>query len=214
MNKVIVIVTVVLSVVFFSGCATSRDAYQREYARLSALPLATPVISPNRNVANCARLSCDLFNEVHSLMKAYVAKTETCREYTGFMNDVQYYVDEQKMSNQEACRKVADEVIAADANRPNDQKLWPKIQRGIVSVNELDPKKQLATIALLVVRNTKIAQSVSNLPKSFQHEDFMGQANRGVECAVISKQLAESLECLTFLGDQYSRVLELEAYAR
>jgi hypothetical protein len=214
MNKLVAVSAVALSVGLVAGCATTRDAYQKEFERLSSLQPAAPVASPNRDVANCAQMSCDLFNEAHSLMKAYVAKTEANLEYTGFMNDVQYYVDEEKMDAKAACKKVADDVIAADAQRPDDQKLWPKIQKGIAAANSLDPKKQLAQIAILVARNTEIVKSVSNLPNSFQNEDFMGKAQRGVECANISKQLSETLECLTFLGDQYSRVLELEAYAR
>ena len=148
------------------------------------------------------------------MMKAYVAKVESCREYTGFMNDIRYYVEEEKLSNKEACRKVCDAVIAADANRAGGQKIWPKIQKGIVAANELDPKKQLAKIALLVARNTEIAKSVADLPNAFKNEDFMGKAKRGAECAAISTQLAETLECLVYLGDQYSRVVELETFSR
>lgn len=214
MNKLTALSAGALVAVVVSGCATVRDAYQKEFERLSALPPAAPVMSPNRDIANCARFSCDLFNEVHPLMKAYVAKTETSLEYAGFMNDVQYYVDEEKMSNEDACKKVAEEVIAADANRPDDQKLWPKIQKGIFAARELDPKAQLVKIGLLVVRNTEIVQSVQKLPDTFKNEDMMGKAKRGAECAAISAQLAESLECLHFLGDQYTRVLALEAYAR
>ena len=214
MNKLVAVSALALSVSLVVGCATTRDAYQKEFERLSSLPPAAPVMSPNPDVANCAKFSCDLFNEVQPLMKAYVAKTEASLEYTGFMNDVQYYVDEEKMDAKAACKKVADDVIAADANRPDDQKLWPKIQKGIEAANSLDPKKQLAQIAILVARNAEIVKSVSNLPNSFQNEDMMGKAKRASECKDISAQLAESLECLTFLGDQYSRVLELEAYAR
>lgn len=202
-----------------SGCFTTssedqRAAYQKEFERLAKLPPAQMVASPNPSVASCAKLSCDLFNEVHPMMKAYVAKVETNREYTGFMNDIQYYVKEEKMSNQAACKKVKDDVIAADANRPADQKLWPKIQRGIAAANELDPKKQLAQIAILAARNAAIGKTAKDLPKSFSNEDYMGKVKRGNECSAISKQLAESAECLAYLGDQYSRVIELENSAR
>jgi len=202
-----------------AGCFTTspeerRAAYQKEFERLSNLPPAVAVASPNKAITKCAKLSCDLFNEVQPLMKAYVAKVESNREYTGFMNDVQYYVKEEKLSNQEACKKVKDDVVAADANRPDDQKVWPKIKRGIAAANELDPKKQLAQIAILVARNADIQKEVSDLPKSFSNEDFAGKMKRGDECSAISKQLAESAECLVYLGDQYSRVVELESYAR
>ena len=202
-----------------AGCFTTspeerREAFQKEFERLSNLPPAVMVASPNKDVANCAKLSCDLFNEIHPLMKAYAAKVESNREYTGFMNDIQYYVKEEKLSNQEACKKVKDAVVAADAERPADQKVWPKVQRGIAAANELDPKKQLVQIATLVARNAEIEKSVSDLPKSFSNEDFASKVKRGDECSAISKQLAESAECLVYLGDQYSRVIELENYAR
>ncbi len=202
-----------------SGCFTTspeerRAAYQKEFERLSNLPPAVAVASPNQSIAACAKLSCDLFNEVQPMMKAYVAKVESNREYTGFMNDIQYYVKEEKMSDKEACKKVTDDIVAADANRPDDQKVWPKVKRGIAAANELEPKKQLAQIAVLVARQADIQKKVSDLPKSYSNEDFAGKIKRGEECSAISKQLAESVECLAYLGDQYSRVVELENYAR
>lgn len=219
MKKISIVASAVALVAVMSGCVSmspeeQREAYAKEFNRLSSLPPAERVHSPNREISRCAMLSCDLFNEVHPLMKAYVAAVESSREYTGFMDDIRYYVDEKKMSNQEACKKVYNDVVAADANLPADQKMWPKIQKGILAANELDPKKQLAKIALLVARNAEIVKSVSNLPNAFKNEDMMGKINRGAECTAISNQLAESLECLTFLGDQYSRVIELEAFAK
>ena len=91
-------------------------------------------------------------------------------------------------------------------------------KNGILSIgvvaNCFERKKQLAKIALLVARNTEIAKSVADLPNAFKNEDFMGKAKRGAECAAISTQLAETLECLVYLGDQYSRVVELETFSR
>lgn len=219
MNKMTALFAGALSAAVMMGCTTmtpeeQRAAYEEEYARLASLPPARPVMSPNRDIANCARLSCDLFNEVHPLMKAYVASVENCREYTGFMNDVRYVKDTEGLSEAEATKKVAAEVIAADANRPDDQKLWPKIATGIRAANELDPKAQLAKIALLVARNTEIVQSVQKLPDAFKGEDFKGMMQRGSECAAISAQLADTLACLVFLGDQYARVIEADSYTR
>jgi len=216
MNKcaIVGIVSVILSVVIFTGCATSRDAIQKEYARLAALPPGVMVVSPNLEVANVAKASCDTFSVVQPMMKAYVDKTESNREYTGFMNDIAYYVKEEKMTEQAACKKVHDDVIAADAKRPADQKLWPKIAKGIAAANELDPKVQLTKIAALTARNLEIRDSVKNLPTSFQSEDFMGKAQRVKECSAISAQVMDSAECLVFLGEQYRRVIELETYVR
>ena len=216
MNKVMMIAGAIALIGVMTGCLTMspeerREAYAKEYERLAALPPAEVVQSPNKAISDCAKLSCDLFNEVQPLMKAYATAVENRREYTGFMNDVRYYVEEEGMSNKDACKKVHDAVIAADAKLPADQKVWPKIQKGIVAANQLDPKKQLANIALLVARNAEIVKSAKKLSSALQDKDFMG---RYAECTAISKQLAQALECLVFLGDQYSRVVELENYAR
>jgi len=224
MKKVMMVVGAIVLTTLITGCSLleptklspeeQRAKYQEEFTQFAALPPAKRVASPNPAIADCAKLSCDLFNEMHPMMKAYVAKVETSREYTGFMNDVRYYVEEEKMSNKDACKKVYDAVIAADANRPDGEKLWPKIHKGIVAANELDPKKQLAQIAVLVARNGNIAKSVKDLPKAFKEKDPMGKAKRAAECAAIAKQLADVLRCLNYLGDQYSRVVELDNYAR
>ncbi|MGN0832194.1 MAG: hypothetical protein ACI4RD_00930 [Kiritimatiellia bacterium] len=219
MNALKVVSEAAIGAVLLSGCSTMtmeerRAEYAKEYAALAALPPAQRIVSPNRAVDDCARLSHDLFNTVQPLMKAYVSSVENSYEYAGFMNDVRYYVEEEKLSVQAACRKVVDAVVAADANRPADQKVWPKIQKGIVAANALEPKKMLVRIGVLIARNAEITRSVSRLPGAFKHEDMMAKVRRGVECSAISAQLARSLECLVYLSDTYTRVLELEAYAR
>ena len=212
MKKLTMVAGAMLAGVIFTGCATSRDSWQKEYARLASLPPGQMVVSPDPNVAGIAQASCDVFTEVQSVMKAYVDKTESNREYTGFMNDVAYYVKEEKLSAEEACKKVYDAVIAADKNRPNEQ-VWPKIEKGIAAANELDPKKQLAQLALLTARNLKVVENVQNLKDSFQG-DFVTIAQRSRESAAILVQTKDSAECLVFLGDQFRRVLVLKNYAR
>jgi len=215
-DKVFAIAAVAVT---FAGCTTmtpeeQRAAYQEEFSRLAALPPAEKVVSPNSAIDSCAKLSCDLFNEVQPMMKAYVSQVENFREYTAFMNEIKYCVEEEKLSEDAACKKVADAVTAADANRPADQKVWPKIKAGIDAANALEPKKQLAQLATLVARNTQIVSSVNNLPQAFASEDFMGKAKRASECAAISKQSGETLKCLNYLMDQYNRVSELDEYVR
>ena len=225
MKKVMMVVGAIAFTTLMTGCSMlapaklspeeQRAKYQEEFTQFAALPPAKMVASPNRAIADCAKLSCDLFNEMHPMMKAYVAKVEASREYTAFMNEVRYCVEEEKLSNQDACKKVYDAVIAADANRPDGEKLWPKIHQGIVAANELDPKKQLAQIAVLVARNSNITKSAKDLPKAFSKEkDFRVKAQRASECAAITKQLVDVLRCLNYLGDQYSRVMEIENYSK
>ena len=219
MSKLTIGMAIVSIGTIVAGCLTMspeerRAAYQEEFERLASLPVAQQVSSPNKDVSGCAMLSCGLFNEVQPLMKAYVAKVESSREYTGFMNDIRYYAEEEKLSNADACKKVMDAVLAADAARPDDQKIWPKIKKGIDAANELDPKKQLIQIAALTVKNQEVSKKVETLPESYAQEDFTGKMARGKECSAISKQLADVTECLVFLGDQYARVVELENCSR
>lgn len=213
MKKLTMIAGAMLAGVILTGCATSRDSWQKEYARLASLPPGQMVVSPDPNVAGIAQASCDVFTEVQSVMKAYVDKTESSRAYMGFMNDVAYYVKEEKLSNEEACKKVYDAVIAADANRPADQQVWPQVAKGIAAANELDPKKQLAQLALLTARNLKVVEDVQNLKDSFQG-DFVTIAQRSREGTAILVQTKDSAECLVFMGDQFRRVLVLKNYAR
>ena len=141
-----------------TGCASMRNAWHQledeyeamelrqaqklreEFERLSALPPATPVPSPHRDVANSARLGCDLFNDAHSYMKAYVAMSETSLLYQGYLNDAKACAEEEKISMQEAYKKIAAEVVAADAKRPDDQKIWPLIEKSIAAANVLSTK--------------------------------------------------------------------------
>lgn len=219
-KKATMIAGALLASVIFTGCATGRDSgqpdrdfWRKEYARLAALPPGRMVVSSDPHIAGIARTSCDVFTEVQSIMKAYVDKTESSREYTGFMNDVAYYVKEEKLSNADACKKVHDAVVAADANRPADQQVWPKIAKGIAAANELEPAKQLARLALLTVRNQTVARDVKKLKHSFKG-DFMTVACRTLEIVAICDQTMDSVECLVFLGEQFRRVLVLENYAR
>lgn len=219
MNRLKIGIAIISIGTIVAGCLTMspeerRAAYQEEFERLASLPVAQQVASPNKDVSGCAMLSCGLFNEVQPLMKAYVAKVESSREYMGFMNDIRYCVEEEKLSNADACKKVMDAVLAADASRPDDQKVWPKIKKGIDAVNELDPKKQLIQIAALTVKNQEAGKKAEMLPGSYAKEDITGKIARGRECSAISKQLADVTECLVFLGDQYSRVVELDNFSR
>ncbi len=225
MKKVMIRVGAIAFTALMTGCSMlepaklspeeQRAKYQEEFTQFAALPPAKMVASPDPDITKCARLTCDLFNEMHPLMKAYVAKVESSREYTAFMNEVRYCVEEEKLSNQDACKKVYDAVIAADANRPDGEKLWPKIHQGIIAANELDPKKQTAQILVLIARNKDVVKSAQELPKKFSKEkDFRIKAQRASECAAVLKQAMDCLVCLNYLSDQYSRVVELENYAR
>lgn len=257
--KLMVISVVLLAGMMFTGCSTVkqwsadvqdwysakqlewREARQKELKQLAALPPAQMVVvSPKPDITNCAitnaicaKLSCDLFNMAQPKMKAYIAFAETSREYTGFVNDIQYYMEEEKLPVQEACKKVADAVKAADAKRPDDQKIWPKIVKGVNAARTLGTENQLAPIMELSSRRLGVSamlgknlKRMDKLQKKFKDakkkkeidENTYRQCigvimSRRAECAAINNQLNLTSRCISFMRDQYSRMKDLEKYA-
>ena len=200
---------------FIAGCATvSREDIAKEYERVAALPPAKRILSPNKQVDDVARLSFDLYNYCHPLLKNYVAATTNHRQYTGFMNDVQFVMKNEGLSEADAMAKVCALVQEEDKARPDAEKVWPRIVKGWAAANALDPAKQLAEIARLVIRNQEIVKSAKELPNSFKNEDFMGKAKRASEVSLITAQLAQTAEMLAFLGEQYRRVQKLKTYQK
>ncbi len=205
-------VTVVGVVV--AGCASTRDAVQKEYARVIALPPAERVLSPNKTVDDVCRASFDLYNSSHKLLREYVAATENHREFTGFMNNVQCLMQDEGLGEKEAMAKVCALVQEEDKARPDAEKVWPRIAEGWAAANALDPAKKLAEIARLAIRNQEIGKSAKKLPDSFANEDYLGKAKRGAEVAKSTEQLAQAAEMLAFLGEQYRRVQMLKFYQK
>jgi len=197
-----------------AGCATTREAVQEEYERLTSLPAAEQVVSPNKQVNDVGRASSDLYNVCHAKLKNYVAATENHREFTGFMNDVQIVIKDEGLSEEDAMAKVCALVQEEDKARPDAEKVWPRIMQGWAAANALDPAKQLAEIASLVLRNQEIVNSANNLPNSFANEDLMSKAQRGVEVAKIGEQAVETAEMIGFLGEQFRRVQKLKTYQK
>ena len=197
-----------------TGCASTRDAVQKEYERLTSLPSAEQVVSPNKQVNDVGRASSDLYNVCHAKLKNYVAATENHREYTGFMNDVQTVIKDEGLSEEAAMAKVCALVQEEDKERPDAEKVWPRIMQGWAAANALEPAKQLTEIANLVVRNKEIVNSANNLPKSFANEDYQSKAKRAVEAAKIGSQAAQTTEMLLFLGEQFRRVQMLKNYRK
>ena len=196
------------------GCASTREAVQKEYERLTSLPAAEQVVSPNKQVNDVGRASSDLYNVCHAKLKNYVAATENHREFTGFMNDVQIVIKDEGLSEEDAMAKVCALVQEEDKARPDAEKVWPRILEGWAAANALDPAKQLAEVATLVIRNQEIVNSANDLPNSFANEDFMSKAQRGDEAAKIGEQAAQTTEMLVFLGEQFRRVQMLKTYQK
>ena len=212
MKKLMMVVGAVALAGLMTGCASTREVVQKEYERLTSLPAAEQVVSPNKQVNDVGRASSDLYNVCHAKLKNYVAATENHREFTGFMNDVQIVIKDEGLSEEDAMAKVCALVQEEDKARPDAEKVWPRILEGWAAANALDPAKQLAEVATLVIRNQEIVNSANNLPNSFANEDFMSKAQRGVEAAKIGEQAAETTEMLLFLGEQFRRVQKLKTY--
>lgn len=216
MKKLTIGLGVVALAVFMTGCASTsmREAVQKEYERVISLPPAEQVLSPNKQVNDVGRLSFDQYNFCHSLLKEYVAATENHREYTGFMNDVQCVMKEEGLGEEDAMAKVCALVKEEDKPRADAEKVWPRVEKGWAAANALDPKKKLAEIARLAVRNQEISESAKKLPDSYKDEDFKSKLERGAESGNISKQVAQTAEILAFLGEQYRRVQKLKTYQK
>lgn len=109
-------------------------------------------------------------------MKAFVAMTETSLEYEGFANDAKVCAETEHISLQEAYKKIAAEVVAADANRPDGQKLWPKIEKGIAAANVLYARTQGVLEMDSQVNDLKLC--LLDLKKAFLNGDPRGRIVR------------------------------------
>lgn len=192
-----------------------RKAKEKEYKRLATMPPAEVVASPDGGISQCARFSTDLFNEAQKKMKAYVDFAETCREYTGFVNDIQYYVEEEKMSREAACKRVVAEVRAVDVKLPDDQKLWPRIKRSAAAASELGPKNELNVILGLNSRAVKLRSWLVKKQSELLELRKRERKNRNmvveidkrlVECTAVGVQLNDASKCISFMIDQHNRV--------
>ena len=244
MNKLMLIGLSAIALVGITGCSSLsewydaqllqwREAQEREYRRLAGLPPAQAVQSPNRNIAFLAKQSCDLFNMAQPKMRAYIALTENSYEYNGFVNDVRYYIENEKMTEAEAQKKVYDAVIAADATRPDDEKVWPKILKGAAAARQFGPQSERDQMMALLSRSIEISAAVVNICKTLRDRQKkmkklvkekkmskkqMKEENglimqRLAECSAIQMQLSEAGRCISFMMDQYNRAKELEREA-
>ena len=241
-----------------------REAQEKRFKQLAALPPAQMVaVAPGRDITSsakytvkegkgkkekvvvvpvdcpkvnalCAKASCDLFNEAHRKMKAYITFYENCRECVGFMNDVQYFVEEEKLSQKDAYEKVAKSVMAADAKLSADEKVWPKIQKGLMAAktfgsgNEMSQvlalrSRQIEILAALGKVNTALDAMQKELKKAKKNKRISNEAyaqslsviqRRVAEHGGVYKQLNLVSECINFMVEQRSRIDDLDKNSR
>ena len=215
MKRMIVIGACIAAVV--TGCMTmtpeeKRAAIEKEYARIASLPPPKRIIVNDKALNDLGLVACDNFSFAHRLMKEYVAATENNRDYVGFLNDIQYFVKEEGLSEQDAYNKAWAAVLEHDAKVAEAEKVGPRIIKGAAAVRALDPKKKLAELAIIGIEIAKASKSASQLKNSFKGFDA-GTIAKAAAAANIIKQLSEALECYAFTLEQYRRVQLVRANA-
>ena len=206
-----------------------RESRQKEYQELSKLPPCQPIASPDKKIAALGKLSSELLNVTVPMMRAYVTQVEVSREYTGYINDIQYLITEKKVDSKEACAQVTREVMEADKSLPEEEKIWPKIKKGILAAKTLGTQEGHKRILQIEDRRITIASDVGKiqsalykLQKAMKHEKNkqvkeakMKEIDaRLSECAAIDGQLHTVWKCVSFMLDQWDRTQELEEYSR
>ena len=198
-----------------TGCATARNAMQDEYKRLSTTPPEPPArCEYDRAIDNLGVAVGVNYAFSHKLMKEYVSATENRREYLGFLNDVKYYIDEEKLDEKAAVDKVVKGIMAEDEKITNpEEKVWPRVVEGINATNSLKIENKLKEIIPVLAANAKNLKTVTELKNSFNGLDATVIA-KGVACAKIAKQATFTAECLTFIAEQFRRTLVARYYAK
>ena len=202
--------------IIVTGCGgAARDAMQKEYARLAAVTPEPPVRCPSDRALDDLGVAVAVnFAFTHKLMKEYVDATTNHREYIGFLNDVKFYMDEEKLDEKAAMEKVRTAIIAEDAKAEKEEdKVWPRVVAGIKAVDALGPENKIKEIIPVAAANLKLAKSASGLKKTFTSLDA-AVIQKAVCCGNILKQTTYTGECLVFLEEQFRRVLVAKYYSK
>ena len=202
--------------VTITGCgAGARNAMQEEYNRLAALTPEPPVRCPSDRALDDLGVAVAVnYKFAHKLMKEYVDATTNHREYIGFLNDVKFYMEEEKLEEKAAMEKVRAAILAEDAKvEKAEDKVWPRVVTGINAANALDPAKKLKELLPVAAANLKMAQSCTGLKKTFTSLD-PAVVQKALCCARILEQTTYTSESLVFLEEQFRRVLVAKYYAK
>ena len=200
---------------FTTGCASSRDAMQKEYDRLAAVTPEPPVrCSVDRAIDDLGVAVGVNYAFAHKLMKEYVDATTNHREYIGFLNDVKYYMEEEKLDEKAAYEKVVAGIMEQDAKAASpEEKVWPRVVAGIKAVDALSPENKLKELAPVVIATVKCISTAKELKNSFKGFDAT-TVEKGIACVKILEQGVYTTECLAFLTEQFKRVLVAKHYAK
>lgn len=204
------------ALVVLTGCGgNAREKMAKEYERLAALPPAAPNHCPyDRALDRLGVAVSENYNFAHKLMKEFVGATENRREYLGFLNDVAFYVEEEKMEEAAAMERVMKEIQEEDAKIADPkEKVWPRVVEGINATYALNPEQKLAEIAPVALATTKAVADCHKLKDSFKGFDA-ATIEKGVCAAKIIAQGTEASECLGFLTIQLQRTIKAKVYAK
>ena len=200
---------------FATGCASARNAMQEEYQRFAA-QAPQPVVrcKVDKPIDDLGVAVGVNYNFAHKLMKEFGDATANHREYIGFLNDVNYYVEEEKFDEKAAFEKVKNDIIANDAKiEKAEDKVWPRVVAGIKATDALKLESKLQEIIPVIAANLKMVESISKLSKSFKGFDAT-TIEKGLACTAIAKQAAWTAECLVFLEEHFRRTLLAKTYAK
>lgn len=200
---------------FTTGCASNRDAMQKEYDRLAAVTPEPPVrCSVDRAIDDLGVAVGVNYAFAHKLMKEYVDATTNHREYIGFLNDVKYYMEEEKLDEKAAFEKVVAGIMEQDAKAASpEEKVWPRVVAGMKAVDALSPENKLKELAPVVIATAKCISTAKELKNSFKGFDAT-TVEKGIACVKILEQGVYTTECLAFLTEQFKRVLVAKYYAK
>ena len=198
-----------------TGCSVSRDQMAKEYERLAALPPVPTNHCPYDRALDSLGVAVSRhYNFAHKLMKEFVGATANRRAYLGFLNDIEFYVKEEKMDEAAAMARVVKEILEADKKIADpEQKLWPKVVEGINSTNALRPEKKLVEIAPVAAATLRAINDCKKLKDSFNGFD-QTTIEKGICAAKIIKQGVDTSECLTFLTIQLQRTIKAKYYTK
>lgn len=211
--KKIIFVSIVAAMAL-TGCMSTKERISAEYNRIISIAPAQPVVCAcDKSIESLGAAVCDIHNLSQEKLNAYVKATENHREYIGFMNDVELLVKEEGLNNEDAVKRVSDEILKEDATRADEEKVWPRVTAGIESVESLKPEVVLTEIAAATVKNIDFIQTANGLRDSFNGFDET-TLEKLMAVKDITLQATETSECLGFLTEQYRKVLVAKLYKK
>lgn len=208
---------VVISMII-SGCAStasSRSEADALYEKfMNERPEAVFVNTGDESLDATAAASAKVYGAVIKHLDDYIAATNNCRPYLGFVNEVKARVDADKnLTEEKAIAAVLEEVKKLDEGKPQEKQEYPLIIEGHKAVEALKPANKLVELAQLAVETDEILERTKGLSKSFKGltPDMMEKA-KSVKSVV--KQAEFTAKAIDFLNYRYRQEQSFENYMK